>query len=65
MRAFGVVDRVIGEPLGGAHREPKTAIAAAGDAIEAALGALDGLDGEALRARRHEKFLEIGRKGVA
>ena len=62
---FGVIDRVIAEPLGGAHREPKTAIAAAGDAIEAALGALDGLDGHALRTRRHEKFLEIGRKGVA
>ena len=62
---FGVIDRVIAEPLGGAHREPKTAIAAAGDAIEAALGALDGFDGEALRARRHEKFLEIGRKGIA
>ena len=62
---FGVIDRVIAEPLGGAHREPKTAIAAAGDAIKAALGALDGLDGHALRTRRHEKFLEIGRKGVA
>ncbi|MEK7244879.1 MAG: carboxyl transferase domain-containing protein, partial [Pseudomonadota bacterium] len=62
---FGVIDRVIPEPLGGAHREPKAAIAAAGDAIEAALGALAELDGEALRARRREKFIEIGRKGIA
>ncbi|MCC7016113.1 MAG: acetyl-CoA carboxylase carboxyltransferase subunit alpha [Rhodospirillales bacterium] len=62
---FGVIDRVIPEPLGGAHRGPTAAMTAAGDAIESAFGVLAGLDGETLRARRHEKFLEIGRKGIA
>ena len=62
---FGVIDRIVPEPLGGAHREPKTAIAAAGDVIAEALGVLAGLDGDTLRARRREKFLEIWRKGLA
>ena len=61
---FGVIDQVLSEPLGGAHREPKAAIAVAGDAIEMALSKFAGLDGEALRVRRREKFIEIGRKGV-
>lgn len=61
---FGVIDQVIAEPLGGAHRGPKAAIAAAGDAIEMALGVFAGLDGETLCVRRREKFIEIGRKGV-
>ncbi len=65
MLGFGVIDRIIPEPLGGAHRDPKAAISAAGDAIAEALGVLAGLDGETLRARRREKFLEIGRKGIA
>jgi len=62
---FGVIDRVVSEPLGGAHRDPKAAIAAAGGAIAEALDALCTLDGESLRTRRREKFLEIGRKGIA
>ncbi len=36
-----------------------------GDAIEAALKSFDGLDGDALRLRRRDKFLEMGRKGIA
>jgi acetyl-CoA carboxylase carboxyl transferase subunit alpha len=62
---FGVIDRVVSEPLGGAHRDPGATIAAAGDAIAEALDSLVGLDGEALRARRRGKFLDIGRKGIA
>ncbi len=62
---FGVIDRVIPEPLGGAHRDPGATIAAAGDAIAEAFDSLAGLDGETLRARRREKFLDIGRKGIA
>ncbi|MCA3245298.1 MAG: acetyl-CoA carboxylase carboxyltransferase subunit alpha [Tagaea sp.] len=61
---LGVVDRVVPEPLGGAHRDPKSAVLALGDALEAALGELDGQDGAALRARRREKFVEMGRKGL-
>lgn len=59
MQSFGVVDRVVQEPLGGAHRSPGTAIDAVGDAIEAALADLRGLDGGMLRAQRREKFLKI------
>ncbi len=61
---LGVVDRVVSEPLGGAHRDPQSAINALGDALEASLAELDGQDGAALRARRREKFVEMGRKGL-
>jgi acetyl-CoA carboxylase carboxyl transferase subunit alpha len=56
-----VIDAIVAEPSGGAHRDPATAIAAAGDAVEAALGELDGLDPAAVRAHRADKFLAIGR----
>ena len=58
---FQVIDSVISEPPGGAHRAPEAAMQAAGDAIEAALGELDGMDPAALRKARREKFLAIGR----
>ena len=62
---FGVIDRVIAEPLGGAHRDPAAAMSGVGDAIEAALRTFDGLGGDALRNRRRDKFLDMGRKGIA
>ncbi|WP_428031066.1 acetyl-CoA carboxylase carboxyltransferase subunit alpha [Ancylobacter sp.] len=58
---FHVIDSIIAEPAGGAHRAPEVAMEAAGDAIEAALGALDGMDPASLRKARREKFLAIGR----
>ena len=58
---FGVIDRVIGEPIGGAHRDPETTIAAAGDAIAQALEALDNLPPEEIRRQRREKYLAVGR----
>ena len=58
---FNVIDTVIAEPTGGAHRDPQAAITATGDAIEAALSELEGLDSAALRKARREKFLSIGR----
>jgi acetyl-CoA carboxylase carboxyl transferase subunit alpha len=61
---LGVIDRVVPEPLGGAHRDPQSAMNALGDALEASLVELDGQDGAALRARRREKFVEMGRKGL-
>jgi acetyl-CoA carboxylase carboxyl transferase subunit alpha len=61
---LGVIDRIVTEPLGGAHRDPQSAIDALGDALEASLVELDGQDGAALRARRREKFVEMGRKGL-
>jgi acetyl-CoA carboxylase carboxyl transferase subunit alpha len=57
-----LIDAVIPEPLGGAHRDPAAAIAAVGDAVQAALQKLVGLDGPTLTARRREKFLDMGRE---
>jgi acetyl-CoA carboxylase carboxyl transferase subunit alpha len=61
---LGIVDQVVPEPLGGAHRNPASAIAATGEAIEAALEPLLALDGPALKAARREKFLAMGNRGL-
>jgi acetyl-CoA carboxylase carboxyl transferase subunit alpha len=61
---LGVIDGIVAEPLGGAHRDRETTIAATGDAVEAALRPLLGLDGAALRAQRREKFLQMGNRGL-
>ena len=59
---FGVIDAIVAEPVGGAHRDPAAAVAATGEAISAALKSLMNLSGEQLREARAEKFLAIGRK---
>ena len=59
---FGVVDVVISEPLGGAHRAPQEAIKAVGEAIAQALADLSKLSSDALREARAQKFLAIGRR---
>ena len=56
-----IVDRIIPEPVGGAHRAPDLAIASLGDAIAAELDALSGLPRDTLLAAREEKFLAMGR----
>jgi len=61
---LGVIDRVVPEPLGGAHRGPAQSMAALGDALEAALAELDELDGDGLRTQRRLKFLGMGRRGL-
>jgi acetyl-CoA carboxylase carboxyl transferase subunit alpha len=58
---FGVIDEIILEPAGGAHRDPAAAIAATGEAIAGALAGLAGLDRETVLRQRREKFLNIGR----
>ena len=58
---FGVVDTIVPEPTGGAHRDPAAAIAAAGEAIGAALAELQGLDLATIVRLRREKFMAIGR----
>jgi acetyl-CoA carboxylase carboxyl transferase subunit alpha len=63
LKAHRLVDEVVAEPLGGAHRDPAATIAAVGQAIAAALAPLLDLDPAALRARRREKFLAMGRDG--
>ena len=59
---FGIIDGVIPEPAGGAHRDPPAAVAATGRAISDALKSLDGKSPDELRNARAEKFLAIGRK---
>lgn len=61
LMALGVIDRVVPEPLGGAHRDPAAAITSLGDAIEAALAELEGQAADALRKSRRAKFLKMGR----
>jgi acetyl-CoA carboxylase carboxyl transferase subunit alpha len=58
---FGVVDTIIPEPTGGAHRDPAAAIAATAEAIAAALADLQGLDRATIIRLRREKFMAIGR----
>ena len=58
---FGIVDTVVPEPTGGAHRDPAATIAATGDAIAKALGELRGLDRPTITRLRREKFIAIGR----
>ena len=64
LKRLNLVDGIVPEPLGGAHREPDVTVAAVGDRIEASLAPLMALDPGTLRARRREKFLEMGRAGV-
>jgi acetyl-CoA carboxylase carboxyl transferase subunit alpha len=59
---FGIIDGIVPEPVGGAHREPDVAIRSAGDAIATALSRLSSLSPKALRAAREDKFLGIGRR---
>jgi acetyl-CoA carboxylase carboxyl transferase subunit alpha len=58
---LGVIDTIVPEPLGGAHRDPTLAIDTLGDAIETALGELTGRDAADLRRDRRQKFLAMGR----
>jgi acetyl-CoA carboxylase carboxyl transferase subunit alpha len=64
LRKLSLVDAVVPEPLGGAHRDAEGTIAALGERISELLEPLVELDGATLRARRREKFLEMGRSGV-
>jgi len=59
-QALGVVDRVIDEPLGGAHRDPEAAIGALKGAILEELDGCGKLGPKELRAQRRAKFLAIG-----
>ena len=62
LKRLKLIDAVIPEPLGGAHRDPAATIAAVGEAVHSALSPLLALDSAALKVRRREKFLEMGRE---
>jgi acetyl-CoA carboxylase carboxyl transferase subunit alpha len=56
-----IIDRIVAEPVGGAHRAPDAAMRGLGDAIERELTELGSLSSDALRHGREEKFLAMGR----
>ena len=59
---FGVIDGIIKEPVGGAHRDPSSTILATGEAIAKAFTAFAGKSSDEIRKARSDKFLAIGRK---
>ena len=59
---LGIIDRIITEPLGGAHRKPQEIMAHVGEALLQALEGLEGLDPKTLLAKRREKYLAMGSK---
>ena len=62
MLRFGVVDQILKEPVGGAHRDAAAMIANTGEAIAQALSEFKQMDADAIRKQRRQKFLDIGRK---
>jgi acetyl-CoA carboxylase carboxyl transferase subunit alpha len=65
LKKLGVIDRIIPEPTGGAHRDRKKTISAVGAAIEGMLQDLKGLKPRQLITDRRQKFLDMGQKGLA
>ncbi len=61
LKALGVIDGIITEPVGGAHRDPETVIDRTGDVIASALAEFADMQGDQVRSARRQKFLEIGR----
>jgi len=64
LQRLGVIDAIIPEPIGGAHRDRARTIQAVGEAVVRNLRELMGQDGGVLRSRRREKFLEMGRQSL-
>ena len=65
LEKLGVVDQVVKEPIGGAQRNREETIQSVGDAITKSLGEFDGMDADAIRKARRQKFIDMGSKGLA
>ncbi len=63
LEQLGVIDVIIPEPVGGAHRDRRRVMLATGEAVARALAEFDGKSPAEIRAQRHERFLQIGRTG--
>jgi acetyl-CoA carboxylase carboxyl transferase subunit alpha len=61
LHGLGVIDTIVAEPLGGAHRDSAAAISGLGEALDSALGELEGQTADQLRRDRRAKFLNMGR----
>ena len=64
LQKLGVIDDVVNEPLGAAHRDHATVIDTLGDRIAKEIAALNDLDGDTLKERRRRKFLDMGQQGL-
>lgn len=64
LKKLEVIDEVIPEPMGGAHRAPDETIDVVGRVVSEAIAELSKLDGDTLRERRQDKFLAMGKKGL-
>lgn len=62
LRKFGIIDEIIAEPLGGAHRNSSETIERTGDVIYRHLKELSVFSGDELKKKRTEKFMKMGRK---
>ena len=62
---LGVIERVISEPTGGAHRDRTATMSSVGRSLEAMLAEMDGMDRKALIDARRKKFLDMGARGLA
>ena len=61
LEELGVIDVIIREPVGGAHRDRALTSQVVGDAIAKALAEFDGKTPAEIRKQRHDRFLQIGR----
>ena len=65
LERLGIIDGIIPEPIGGAHRAPETIFTAVRDTLEMHLAQLSRVEAGQLRARRRDKFLQMGRSGLS
>jgi acetyl-CoA carboxylase carboxyl transferase subunit alpha len=65
LKQHGMVDEILPEPLGGAHKQPKTAIREVGDALDRVISGLSEADPGALIEARHERYRRIGTHAAA
>lgn len=64
LKQLGIIDEIVPEPLGGAHRSRADMAIRLGEALEGALAKFDNLSGDEIRQQRRDKFLEMGRQGL-
>ena len=64
LKQLGIIDEIVPEPLGGAHRSRAEMATRLGETLEAALAKFDNQSGDDIRRQRREKFLDIGRQGL-
>jgi acetyl-CoA carboxylase carboxyl transferase subunit alpha len=65
MMQLGIIDQIVDEPVGGAHRDVEAALLNMSDAIEQELSALSTLSPDELRANRRDKYVAMGEKSLA